>query len=67
MMLKMQKYFITNMGCYKICLKRVSPIVEYGGAIRKTSPSKFNQERYSNLRRSRSSLYTSSGMLKEKE
>jgi hypothetical protein len=53
-------------GYVKICLKRVSSIVEYGEAIRKTSPSKLNQERWSNLRRSRSSLSTSSGMLKEK-
>jgi hypothetical protein len=29
----------------KICLKRVFPIVEYGGAIRKTSPSKQDQEK----------------------
>jgi hypothetical protein len=35
---------------------RVSPIVEYGGAISKTSLSKCNQERLSNLRESRSSV-----------
>jgi hypothetical protein len=50
----------------KICLKRVSPIVEYRGAVRKTSPSKLNQERWSNLRRSRSSSSSSSGMRKAK-
>jgi hypothetical protein len=53
-------------GYVKIFLKRVSPIVEYGGAIRKTSPSKLNQEMWSNLRRSRSSLSTSSVKLKAK-
>jgi hypothetical protein len=53
-------------GYVKICLKRVSPIVEYRGAIRKTSPSKLNQERWSNLRIPRPSLSSSSGMLKIK-
>jgi hypothetical protein len=62
--LKLAIYFAY--GYVKIYLKRVSPIVEYGGAIRKTSSSKLNQKRWSNLRRSRSSLSTSSGMLKAK-
>ena len=56
----------SNHGCVKMCLKRVSPIVEYGGAIRKTSPSKRNQERRSILRRSRSSSSSSSGLRKAK-
>jgi hypothetical protein len=50
----------------KICLKRVPPIVEYGGAICKTSPSKHDQERCSNLRETRPSSSRSSGMHKAK-
>jgi hypothetical protein len=53
-------------GYVKTCLKRVSPIVEYGGEIRKTSPSKHDQERCSNLKETRLSSSTSSGMLKAK-
>jgi hypothetical protein len=48
----------------KICLNRVPPIVEYGGAICRTSPSKHDQERYSNLRETRPSSSTSCGMRK---
>jgi hypothetical protein len=59
-------YLYCDHGYVKICLKRVSPIVEYGGAICKTLSSKLNQESWSNLRRSRLSLSTSGGMLKAK-
>jgi hypothetical protein len=51
-------------GYVKACLKRVSPIVEYGGEIHKTSPSKRDQERCSNLRKTRPSSSSSSGMHK---
>ena len=42
--------------------KSGSPIVEYGGAINLSSSSRRNQERWSNLRRSRSSSSSSSGL-----
>ena len=48
----------------KICRRRASPIMVYGGAIRKTSSCKHNQERRSILVRSRSSSSSSSGMRK---
>jgi hypothetical protein len=32
-------------GYVKTCLKRVFPLVEYGGAIHKTSPNKLNQKK----------------------
>ena len=38
-----------------------SPIVDYGGAIIQSSSSQRNQERWSNLRESRSSSSSSSG------
>jgi hypothetical protein len=53
-------------GYMKICLKRVPPIVEYGGTILKTSPHKLDQERCSKLRESRPSPSSSSGIHKAK-
>lgn len=38
-------------GYVKRCLKRSSPLVEYGGANHKSSSSKRNQERWSNSRK----------------
>jgi hypothetical protein len=58
-------YILWSWICEDV-LKESFPIVVYGGAIHKTLPSKLNQERWFNLRRSRSSLSTSSGMLKAK-
>ena len=46
--------------------QRRAPVVDYGGAIHKTSSSKHNQERCSILLRSRSSSSISSGMRKVK-
>ena len=48
----------------KICRRRVSTIMVYGGAIHQTSSCKHNQERRSTLLRSRSSSSSSSGMRK---
>jgi hypothetical protein len=53
-------------GYAKICRRRSSPIMHYGGAIRKTSSRKYNQERHSILKRSRSSSSRLSGMGKFK-
>jgi hypothetical protein len=53
-------------GYVKICLKRVSLILEYGGAICKTSPSKHDQEWCSNLKEIRPLSSSSSGMHKLK-
>jgi hypothetical protein len=50
----------------KICLKRVFPIVQYGEANHKTSPSKHDQERCSNLSKTRLSPSSSSGLRKAK-
>ena len=49
-------------GYEKICLKRSSPVVEYGGANHKSSSSKRYQERWSNSRKSRPSSSSSSGL-----
>jgi hypothetical protein len=53
-------------GYVNTCLKRVSTIVEHGEAIRKTSQSKHDQERCSNLRETRPSSSSSSGICKAK-
>jgi hypothetical protein len=42
--------------------KSGSPVVEYEGAINLSSSSQRNQERWSNLRKSRSSSSSSSGL-----
>ena len=53
-------------GYVKMRRRRSSPMVDYGGAIHKTSSSKHKQERRSILLRSRSSSSSSSGMRKYK-